>query len=433
MSAIEKKAWIEILVVCIAPQLLAPGNHEIIVYLYHNKYTFPIGYTGTSRRSRLMRSIRGQELTGVDGSFLYRKIAEAVRQDILNGRLKLGDWLPSMRNMTEQWECSPGTVQRAYRELVSQGLVSSRPGQGTRVVGGLSMEYETPVRRANLVHRAEAFLLEALTGGFAPIEVEQAIRLALDRWRALADDPSKAPEEVLRFVGSHDPAIALIAAHYPEIEPGYTIQVTFAGSRGGLIALAEGRADLAGCHLWDEESDTYNAPFVRHFLPGQKVALLTLAHRQVGLIIAPGNPIDLAGLLDLARAEVRFVNRQRGSGTRIWLDAQLRRMAIDPGDVSGYAEQKATHSEVARAVAEGQADVGIGVSAAAISFGLDFVPLTKERYDLIIPAEKWELPPIQALVQWLLGPQARSAIAGLGGYDMAESGSLAWIGQPNRR
>ncbi|MFQ5924168.1 MAG: substrate-binding domain-containing protein, partial [Anaerolineales bacterium] len=95
--------------------------------------------------------------------------------------------------------------------------------------------------------------------------------------------------------------------------------------------------------------------------------------------------------------------------------------------------QKATHSEVARAVAEGQADVGIGVSAAAISFGLDFVPLTKERYDLIIPAEKWELPPIQALVQWLLGPQARSAIAGLGGYDMAESGSLAWIGQPNRR
>lgn len=363
----------------------------------------------------------------MDRSFLYRKIAEAVRQDILNGRLKLGDRLPSVRKMTKQWECSPGTVQRAYRELASQGLASSRPGQGTSVIGALSMEYETPVRRANLVNRAEAFLLEAMTGGFAPIEVEQAIRMALDRWRTLADEPSKIPEDVLRFVGSHDPAIALIAARYPEIVPGYTIQLTFAGSRAGLIALAEGRADLAGCHLWDEQSDTYNEPFVRHFLPSQKVALLTLAHRQVGLIIAPGNPIDLAGLGDLARTGVRFVNRQRGSGTRIWLDAQLRRMAIDPGDVFGYAVQKATHTEVARAVAEGQADAGIGVSAAAISFGLDFVPLAMERYDLIIPAAKWELPPIQALAQWLLKAQARSAIAGLGGYDMAETGSIAWI------
>lgn len=361
------------------------------------------------------------------GSFLYQKIAEAVRQDILNDRLKLGDRLPSVRKVTEQWECSPGTVQRAYGELVSQGLVSSRPGQGTRVVGGLSMEHETPMRRANLVHRAEAFLLEALAGGFAPAEVEQAVRHALDRWRAFPDEPSKTQEGVLRFVGSHDPAIALIAAQYPEIEPGYTLQLTFAGSRGGLIALAEGKADLAGCHLWDEESDTYNVPFVRHFLPGQEVALLTLAHRQVGLIIAPGNPIDLAGLGDVARTGVRFVNRQRGSGTRIWLDAQLRQMAIDPGDVSGYAEQKATHSEVARAVAEGQADAGVGVSAAALSFGLDFVPLTMERYDLVIPAAKWELPPIQALAQWLLEVQAKSAIADLGGYDMAETGRIAWI------
>ncbi|MFQ5407515.1 MAG: substrate-binding domain-containing protein [Anaerolineales bacterium] len=363
----------------------------------------------------------------MDKTFLYQRIAEAIRQDILHGRFKLGDRLPSVREMTQQWGCTPGTVQHAYRELADQGLVSAHPGRGTHVAGGLSLERETPARRANLVHRAEAFLLEALAGGFAPVEVEQALRLALDRWRTLMVEPVKTPAGVLRFAGSHDPAIAWVAAHYPEIRPGYIIELTFTGSRGGLIALAEAKADLAGCHLWDEESDTYNAPFVQRFLPGQQVALLTLAHRLVGLIVSPGNPAALANLEDLARPGLRFVNRQHGSGTRVWLDAQLRRAAIDPERISGYAEEKPTHSEVARAVAESHADVGVGVAAAALSFGLDFVPLTTERYDLIIPAEKWELPPIQALVAWLSTTRAKSTIANLGGYDTAGTGTVNWI------
>lgn len=358
---------------------------------------------------------------------LYQQIAESVRQEILYGDLRPGDRLPSVREMATQWHCTPGTVQRAYKELARQGLVVSRPGQGTRVVSAIQAEEETPLRRAALVHQAEAFLLETLTAGHTPAEVEQAVRLAWDRWRALTREPQSPPERTLRFVGSHDPAIAVIASRFAEIAPQHTLRVAFAGSLGGLIALAQGEADIAGSHLWDEESDTYNTPFVQRLLPGRRVALLTLAHRRLGLITSPGNPAGLAGLADLARPGLRFVNRQRGSGTRVWLDANLRRQGIAPERISGYQEQVPTHSEVARAIAEDQANVGLGVEAAALAYGLGFVLLTMERYDLVIPAEVWDSGPGRGLARWLPTAEARSAIAALGGYDTGETGRVAWV------
>lgn len=143
----------------------------------------------------------------------------------------------------------------------------------------------------------------------------------------------------------------MIAAQYHEANPNLTLQLSFSGSLGGLIALAEKNADLAGCHLWDEATDTYNESFVRKLLPGQKVALLTLAHRRVGLIFMPGNPAGLNNLTDLAKPGIRFINRQQGSGTRVWLDAQFHRAGINPLSVAGYQDEKMTHSEVARASA----------------------------------------------------------------------------------
>jgi molybdate-binding protein/DNA-binding transcriptional regulator YhcF (GntR family) len=363
----------------------------------------------------------------MDKAPLYQQIAESMRREILYGDLRPGDRLPSVRDMATRWHCTPGTAQRAYRELASQGLVVSRRGQGTRVVTGIPAREETPLRRAALVHQAESFLLEVLTAGYTPSEVEQAIRLALDHWRALAREPQARPGHILRFVGSHDPALALVAARFPDIIPGHTLRLTFAGSLGGLIALVRGEADLAGSHLWDEESDTYNEPFVRRLLPGRRVALLALAHRRLGLILPAGNPAGVTGLEDLARAELRFVNRQRGAGTRVWLDAQLRHLGLSPEQITGYGEEKLTHSEVTQAIAEGRANVGLGVEAAALAYGLDFLCLTTERYDLVVPAQAWEYPSIRALARWLSTEAAKSAITALGGYDTHETGHVAWV------
>jgi molybdate-binding protein/DNA-binding transcriptional regulator YhcF (GntR family) len=358
---------------------------------------------------------------------LYQKIAESLRREIITGRFQPGDRLPGIRDLTREWGCTPGTVQKAFRDLSEQGLIISRPGQGTHVRANTAARDEAPLRWASLVHRAEAFLLEVLTAGHTPEEAERAVRAALDRWRTLAATPAPHESQSLRFVGSHDPAVALIAARFGEISSGWQLELTLAGSLGGLMALARGEADLAGSHLWDAETDSYNAPFVRRLLPGRRIALLTLAHRRLGLVVAPGNPLGITTLADLARPGLRFVNRQRGSGTRVWLDVQLGRLGVVGSSIAGFGDERASHGDVTRAVAEGLADVGLAVEAAARECGLDFVPLTSERYDLVVPAETWDAEPLLALRRWLGGGEARSLVAGLGGYDVAETGTVRWV------
>jgi molybdate-binding protein/DNA-binding transcriptional regulator YhcF (GntR family) len=364
----------------------------------------------------------------MDEPHLYRQIAETIRQEIFNGRWKAGDRLPTVREMAATWSCTIGTIQHAYQELARQGLVTSRAGQGTRVVENPPVQADTPLRWALLVHRAEAFLLEVLTGGYRLDEVDQAFRQAMDRWRLAEQDVQPAEAGVLRFAGSHDLALTWMASHFPEIAPGYTLQLTFSGSLGGLMALAQGRADLAGCHLYDEESGQYNAPFIRRLLPGRRTALIALANRRLGLILPPGNPGGIEGLAGLVTPGLRFVNRQAGSGTRVWLDQALSKLDLDPGRIVGYDSEKMTHSAVARAVAEGEADAGLGLEAAALSYGLDFVFLTHERYDLAATEAALDTPALQALVGWLQDPPARQLLERLGGYDLSPLGQVEWVG-----
>ena len=278
-----------------------------------------------------------------------------------------------------------------------------------------------------LIHLAEAFLLEALGAGHTPFEVEEAVRLAFDRWRVVTQEPAHGDIHTLRFVGSHDPGVAWLATHFPEIVPGYRMQISFTGSLGGLIALAEGKTDLAGSHLWDDTKDNYNVSYVQRVLPGKRIALVTLAHRRLGLIVPPGNPGKLTRLMDLCQLGLRFINRQPGSGTRVWLDAQMRQLGISPTQIPGYANERMTHSDVAQAIAEGRADVGLGLEAAARTCGLEFVMLTRERYDLVIPAELLETAPVYMLVEWLQSPNAHETIASLGGYEVSDTGSLEWV------
>jgi putative molybdopterin biosynthesis protein len=363
----------------------------------------------------------------MDETHLYRKIAESIRMQIMRGELQPGEALPSVRVMAVRWGCTLGTIQRAYQELARHGLITSRPGQGTRVVERLPARGEIALQKAALIHRAEAFLLEVLTAGYMPEEVEDAVRIALDRWRVVEQQAVTPLSQVIRFAGSHDLAVTWLAGHFAEIVPGYRLKLSFMGSMGGLSTLAENQADMAGCHLWDEQSDTYNLPYVQRVLPGRRLALVTLAYRRLGLIVPSGNPDHVHGLADLSQPGIRFVNRQPGSGTRLWLDANLKRLNISQQSIQGYSDERITHSEVARAVADGTAQVGLGLEAAAHPFGLDFIQLAYERYDLVMSESVYQLPAIQRLLDWL-GRNGQKAFAGLAGYDTSDTGQSTLIG-----
>jgi molybdate-binding protein/DNA-binding transcriptional regulator YhcF (GntR family) len=358
---------------------------------------------------------------------LYQQIAEKFRQEILSGKYGPGDRLPSIRFLTRQWNCTPGTIQRAFKELAEQNLVTSRTGKGTSVNQSIPAHNDAFLRRASLIHRAEAFILEATTQDHSTEEIHQAFTLALDRWQSQKASPPILRENAILFCGSHDLAVSTIAEQFSILNPQLSFLVTYAGSLGGLIALAEGKAHLAGCHLWDEETDTYNIPFIRRLLPNQRTAVITLSHRRLGLLLPPANPLQIHSLADLTHPEVTFINRQPGAGTRVWLDSQLHANKIDPACIHGYAQICNTHSEVARAIAEGQANAGLGLEAYARIFGLDYVHLTLERYDLVIPETTFNLPAIQALVEWIRLPETARKILQLGGYSTNHTGELTWI------
>jgi len=337
-----------------------------------------------------------------------------------------------MRELAGTWGCTPGTISRAYTELAREGLVVSHRGSGTRVAQS-PLQPEPPAWRwASLVNRAEKFLLDALGSGHTPAQAESALSVAIARWRELREDGSPAPEPAaahhgLRFAGSHDLVVESLVRLLGERTPAFDLSVEYVGSLGGLMALARREADIAGTHLWDAETDTYNAPFVRRVLPGRRVALVNLAIRSLGLILPPGNPQGLQTLADLARPDVRMVNRQPGSGTRVWLDAQLKAMNISPDSIAGYDRAEVTHLAVALAVSQGEASAGLGIQAAADACGLDFVSLTKERYDLVFPEEVWAAPAARALIEVIRSARFREVVRSLGGYDSTEAGKETWI------
>lgn len=201
----------------------------------------------------------------MDEKPLYVRITASIRKDILEGKFKPGDALPTVRELTKTWECTPGTIQRAYHELTQQGLTISRPGKGTQVLSAPSHQGETPLRKAALIHQAESFLLEAMNNGHSPNDIEQAVRIALDRWRKVDVSPTEKPGRIIRFTGSHDLAITWLAAHFNDIVPGHVLELMFNGSLNGLMNLAEGKADIAGCHLWDADTDTYNTAYIKKY------------------------------------------------------------------------------------------------------------------------------------------------------------------------
>jgi len=215
-----------------------------------------------------------------------------------------------------------------------------------------------------------------------------------------------------------------LARFLTETHPEIQFSTRRVGSLAGLMALGEGRAHIAGLHLLDIESGEYNVPFVKHLMPEERVLLLHLAQREQGLMVARGNPKRIRSLKDLARRSVQLVNRQRGAGTRLFLFHRLRQARIDPHAIAGFASEVPTHNAVAAAIAAGTADVGPGIRAAAEAWGLDFISLGHERYDLAIPRAIFESPRLRAFLEVMHAGAFRQAAAALSGYDVSRLGTI---------
>ncbi|MDQ3764197.1 MAG: molybdopterin biosynthesis protein [Actinomycetota bacterium] len=223
-------------------------------------------------------------------------------------------------------------------------------------------------------------------------------------------------------IGSHDLVLDLAASALRSIDPGVTLASSNVGSLGGLVALRDGLCHLAGSHLLDPETGEYTLPYLPRVLGHANVTVVRLVHREQGLIVAAGNPLELTGIEDLRRPGLRYVNRQRGAGTRVLLDHELRRRGIAPGDIIGYQREEHTHLAVAAAVAAGRADAGLGILAAAQPFGLDFVPVAQEPYDLVATREAGDSALLAPLWALLADEKFRASMEALGGYSSAETG-----------
>ncbi len=309
----------------------------------------------------------------------------------------------------------PTTTARLARKLASQAGADDWVRVRLGLVGGQVVA--TPLPRGagvltSLV-RADGLLVvpAGLEGHHAGEEVEIELLRGLD--------------EVARSIvaiGSHDLVLDLAASALRERDPGLTLVSSNVGSLGGLAAVRDGLCHVAGSHLLDPATGGYTLPYVDRVLGPGAGAVVRLVHRQQGLLVAPGNPLELAGVQDLARRGVRYVNRQRGAGTRVLLDHELGRCGVDPVSVDGYGREESTHLAVAAAVAAGRADAGLGIRAAASAFGLDFVPVADEPYDLVTTAEVLAGGVLDPLLDLLADPVFRASVDALGGYSTAETG-----------
>lgn len=221
----------------------------------------------------------------------------------------------------------------------------------------------------------------------------------------------KTIENTLVSIGSHD----LVMDYIGSLIKGVHLSSSHVGSMGGIMALMRGEAHIAPIHLLDEETGVYNVSTIENYLKG-KAVLLKGIKREQGFIIAPGNPKVIYSLMDLIRGDVRFVNRQRGSGTRVLTDYLLKKENLDEKEIKGYDRDMTTHMAVAAAVASGTADVGIGVYSAAKAMGLDFVPIGFEEYDFAVAKEYADSEMIKAFTRVLNSEEFHQVLKELGGY-----------------
>lgn len=236
--------------------------------------------------------------------------------------------------------------------------------------------------------------------------------------------PKEELEHTLVAIGSHDPLLDELADLFHRRNPAYYMASTHTGSMGGIMAVRRRETHVAGIHLLDEKDGTYNESYIRRYFPGGGVRLVECVGRTQGIMAEAGNPKQIAGIESLASPDIRYVNRQKGSGTRILMDYLCNKHGLDTALIYGYEREEFTHTSVAAQIASGSADAGMGIYSAAKMYGLAFIPVCTEQYDLLIPDSAWDTPAVQEMLEILRSREFAGKLEELGGYTLKSPGKV---------
>lgn len=231
-------------------------------------------------------------------------------------------------------------------------------------------------------------------------------------------------EKTTVIIGSHDLILDIMADMMPNVYKGRFISSTHVGSMGGLMALKRGEAHIAPTHLLDEETGVYNVSSIKRLFR-EPMVLIKGVDRIQGIMVKKGNPLGIKSVADLKNC--RYVNRQRGAGTRVLFDYLLKKEGIDASEIPGYEREAATHMAVAALVGSDGADAGMGVESAARAMGLDFIPVGPEEYDFAVPERFMELPHVKTFIEILTSEEFKSRVMALGGYEFRQTGKMVHI------
>lgn len=358
-------------------------------------------------RPVILASVRGKPVIGVPGY----PVSAYITFDIFG------------RMLVDHLLCQSGQREEVIRGRLSRP-VSSTIGQEEflRVkVGKVRDRYiVTPVGRGAgalmTLQRADGIV--RIPEGIELLEANSPVDVHLmkDRYEI---------EGTVVCIGSHDNTLDLLANQLRKRFPQFSLSSSHVGSMGAMSAIRRGEAHMGGTHLLDEATGEYNIPFIKRILEDRAIVLMNLVYRQQGLIVQAGNPKGISSIEDLTRDDILFINRQRGSGTRLLLDKILKEQGISPHHIAGYDREEYTHMGVASQVASGSADVGMGIMNAAIALGLEFIPVAEERYDLLIDRESMNLPQVEAVLEIISDDgEFRGLVQSLGGYDTRDMGKI---------
>ena len=356
----------------------------------------------------VLGSLTGKPVLGVPG---YPVSAIVIAREILRPALEkflsnAAPTLPSVRAIVPKKIASHLGLEEFIRVTlgrVGEKLVAVPLARGAGVI-------------TTMVHADGLMRIPSLVEGF---NAGEDVEVELLR-------PMMDIENTILCTGSHDLAIGVLEDQLKRRRPELKIAATNVGSLGGLLALQRGETHIAGTHLLDPDSGIYNIPDIKRAIPQVPVVLVHLAQREQGILVARGNPKAIRSLQDLARNEIRFVNRQPGSGTRVLLDYELKKLCIDGAAIVGYDREEFTHMAVGVAVASGLADAGLGVRAAAQALALDFIPIASEQYDLLFERRFFESACGEELLATIRSAPFQAAVSALGGYDTVKAGTVLY-------
>lgn len=299
------------------------------------------------------------------------------------------------------------------------------------------MQIYTPDEIASMLKISKHTVYEMIKrGDLAAFKVGNKMRIEeseFERYKAsMSAAPARAQEakgnsqHSLQLAGSHDFLVEQLVKYIASEGTGLSITPSYIGSLEGLMMLYRGSADIAAVHLLDPTSQQYNLPFIRQLFVHEPITVMRLASREQGMIVAKGNPKDITGVKDLARTDVTIVNRQKGAGTRFLLDSFLANEKLEPTNVKGYENEEWTHLGAAAHISRGTADAAFGIRCAASQLGLDFIPLTREQFDLVFRWTPGNKEALQHLIDLIQLTNFKDSIADLDGYDAEEFGNIIY-------